>query len=195
LEPQHLEVKDWERSFMKKLFNLMPSPRAAKRFVNIYRLIRAGVDTDRFEAFVGDGKTGEYRTVLILLGLVTGYPVQASAILNDLTKQRPSVRWWDFVSGYPVDPRPGEDDALEPERWRQLLSLLETLRPLIPEEQSCSDFIQWAPLVARYSFQSGRLLARSKEEPVVPLENRTHLHENAFQADAPATQHFSPKQA
>ena len=44
------------------------------------------------------------------------------------------------------------------EKWAQLLKTLRTLRPLIDDEQTCSDFIDWAPTVARYSFQSGRVL-------------------------------------
>lgn len=31
-------------------------------------------------------------------------------------------------------------------------------RDLIPENQSCELFINWAPRVARYSFHSGRVL-------------------------------------
>jgi hypothetical protein len=48
----------------------------------------------------------------------------------------------------------------EARRWRELLDKLEEMREgrLIPEECSCRDFVEWAPRIARYSFQSGRVL-------------------------------------
>jgi phospholipase C len=41
--PDHLRIEDREQSFMKLLHELIPSPRAGKRFINIYRLLRASV--------------------------------------------------------------------------------------------------------------------------------------------------------
>ena len=43
------------------------------------------------------------------------------------------------------------------DRWEQLLEKLNLLRADVCD-QSCEDFVKWAPKVARYSFQSGRVL-------------------------------------
>ena len=55
-----------------------------------------------------------------------------------------------------------EHDRIEPSarRWRQLLTVLddEGIRRLIPATQTCEAFVEWAPVVARYSFQTGRVL-------------------------------------
>ncbi len=57
------------------------------------------------------------------------------------------------------------------ESWKQLLEKLDNLRHLF-ETQSCADFVDWAPKVARYSFQSGRVLltraVRGSEEEKPP---------------------------
>ena len=56
-----------ERDFMLTFLPLVGTPRAVKRFLNTYQLLRVSVDD--VEAFLGGG---EYRSVLILLALMTG---------------------------------------------------------------------------------------------------------------------------
>lgn len=211
--PEHLQIKPWERDFMTKLHSLIPSPRATKRFVNVYRLIRASVDIGdevMLEEFVGDEIQGEYRAVLLLLAILTGYPDQATEILRHLLEKKPDMSWRELIESFKeraekrqaATDRNGErhdedspaaqgrsvkkkstvavkqvvksqaaqssngktneantstqSDA-DAERWEQLFEKLETLQPLVGN-QSCADFVKWAPKVARYSFQSGRVL-------------------------------------
>jgi hypothetical protein len=218
--PDHLLINQWEQDFMKQLHELIPSPRATKRFINIYRLIRASVDLDdklRLEDFNGKDGPGKYRPVLLLLAILTGYPDQATEILRELLERKPSATWWEFIDSFKSraekapaavngsaptvaepeaataktanssgadeaatanpkpngtsdnatvsDPAQSLSDAADAESWRQLLEKLENLRHLFPA-QSCADFVEWAPKVARYSFQSGRvLLTRGVREP------------------------------
>lgn len=211
--PDHLLINQWEQEFMKQLHELIPSPRATKRFINIYRLIRASVDLDdklRLEDFNGKDGPGKYRPVLLLLAILTGYPDQATEILRELLERAHPETWWEFVDSFnsraektlaagnegepPVgqlktaarkdavsskaaaasttNPKPHrpEDNATlndkvanllsdaEAESWKQLLEKLRSLRHLFKPSQSCADFVEWAPKVARYSFQSGRVL-------------------------------------
>ncbi|HEX8920896.1 MAG TPA: P-loop NTPase fold protein, partial [Pyrinomonadaceae bacterium] len=103
LHPEHLQIKPWEREFMKKLHKLIPSPRATKRFINVYRLIRASVDIDDevvLKEFVGDEKQGEYRAVLLLLAILVGYPDQATEILRDLLEKKHTETWWEFINSF-----------------------------------------------------------------------------------------------
>jgi hypothetical protein len=170
LNPEHLRIETWEREFMKKLFLLIPSPRAAKRFVNIYRLVRASVDKHQHEIFVGDETQGQYRAVLLLLAILTGYPAEATKILGELKEREDSELWWEFIRSFEKlakkEDSPNENDATvsevsegEAERWRELLEYLDEIhRLLIPENPVCEDFKLWAREVARYSFQSGRML-------------------------------------
>ena len=59
------------------------SPRAVKRFVNVYRLIRlTGDELDRFLGRAGNRP--EYHAVLVLLTLVNSLPTCAQKLLADL---------------------------------------------------------------------------------------------------------------
>jgi KAP family P-loop domain len=176
---EHMRIEDWEREVMKKLFPLIPSPRAAKRFVNIYRLLRASAPAENRAAFIGDEEHGQHRAVLALLAILIGYPDEATYILQGLLGLKQSlgkkpwnVEWWrffqQFVPDNPENEGTGPDADSQQvevaERWRDLNSkLIKT--GLISAHQACDDFIDWAEEVARYSFQSGRvLLGRQQAE-------------------------------
>src|SRR5262249_47554023 len=142
-----------EREFMKKLFDLIPSPRAAKRFINVYRLIRASIDDpNELRTFVHGS---EYQCVQLLLALVTGAPAQASEVLRELLARTPeSMRqeqWWRFVDAV-------ETKTADPVEWAMFQAGLQQVHALIPETPSCELFRKWADDVARYSFYSGRVL-------------------------------------
>jgi hypothetical protein len=200
--PGYLGIEEEERKFIKRLFTLIPSPRAGKRLINIYRLLRASAEEDNGHHFQADEAYRQYQPALILLAILIGYPAQATVMLRELIEQKPiSKPWWQFVDSLknranedwpPAEKlgaadngereatakssrnkqglstatngqvRLGEADA---ERWRELLQKLDALRkpqevpPVISDGQSCEDFVKWAPRVARYSFQSGRILA------------------------------------
>jgi hypothetical protein len=114
----------------------------------------------------------------LLLAILTGYPAEAADILRELLTQERHRPWWQFIDDYEVqvvaattnkDPDNGQGHLSEEAagNLRQLFLNLKVkeVRSLIPENDSCADFIDWAPEVARYSFQSGRvLLARRDTE-------------------------------
>jgi hypothetical protein len=175
---EHMRIEDWERKVMKKLFPLIPSPRAAKRFVNIYRLLRASVPAENLAEFVGDEEQGKHRAALALLAILIGYPSEATDIIQALLeleqepgKKSRNVEWGRFFQRFDSDksagkrtaPGDGGQQAAEAERWRELKTKLKETG-LIHERQQCDDFIEWAEEVARYSFQSGRVLLKSERK-------------------------------
>lgn len=182
-KPDHLRIEEWERSFMKLLYELIPSPRAGKRFINIYRLIRASVRQGERSEFAGDVLGGEYQCALLLLAILTGYPTEATDIVSDLLRNDHRENWWAFMdslkihklSGAVADNRgkagagnEGADahwsnnaGALRLRRWEELFGTLERIRPGVAD-QPCSKFAKWAPRVARYSFESGRVLWKAR---------------------------------
>jgi hypothetical protein len=170
--PEPLELKPWERDFMKELHTLIPSPRAAKRFVNTYRLVHASLPPDRRAVLVGDDQQGGYRPALLLLSMLIGYPTETAQLLETLIEQQPPVPWWSFVDTF-LPQR--EQGGLAAEGWKELLERLDGLRRsgVIAETRPCGDFMPWAHLVCRYSFHSRSvLLARSSPAPVRPPEVR-----------------------
>jgi hypothetical protein len=199
--PDHLRFEEWERSFMKKLHRLIPSPRAGKRFINIYRLLRASVEENQRSAFVGDTQRGEYQSALLLLAMLIGYPSEATKLFQALIEERPRESWWNFVHAFkdrvqsgvratvirskgtnqadntsiPVRGRPfdeqysGSNSSVRrdhadqyDEPWSELFAKLDEIRPDV-EDRPSDSFIKWTPRVARYSFQSGRVLSYQRD--------------------------------
>ncbi len=165
--PEHLRIEDWEKAFMKLLHELIPSPRAGKRFVNIYRLIRASVgDRDR-SLFIGDAaKGGEHRCALLLLAMLTGYPAETTEILGELIREDHTETWWTYIDNIKVSKasvagKPVANGGLQAQRWEGLFSKLDSMRSKL-EDHPCVSFSKWAPQIARYSFQSGRVLLGSR---------------------------------
>jgi hypothetical protein len=158
--PAYLELRGWEREFMKELFPLIPSPRATKRFVNVYRLLKALSERSEPEAFRGEPNRGTHRVVLLLLAMQTGYPAEAAHIFHSLIELVDSSKhWWQFIDELtPLGAGQAEanasDDATP--NWQEMKEKLTKVRKLIAEDQSCVDFKTWASVVARFSFYSGQ---------------------------------------
>jgi hypothetical protein len=71
-------LQDWERTALEAYHPLIGTPRAAKRLLNTYRLVRAGVPEAEWNAFKGDGnQRGEFRVAMLLLAGAAGYPAVA----------------------------------------------------------------------------------------------------------------------
>lgn len=81
-----LKITEPELAFMDKVSPLMPrTPRAVKRFVNICRLYKAALSPLALARFLGTPvRPGNYRVVQVLLALVTGTPLFAERIFQEL---------------------------------------------------------------------------------------------------------------
>jgi hypothetical protein len=99
--------------------------------------------------FVGEEQQGgDHRQVLLLLAILTGYPGEASEILRQLIERVHNETWWEFI------------DSLNAAggNWAELRVKLRSLRSLVADIEGCDVFRRYAASVARYSFQSGRVL-------------------------------------
>lgn len=78
--PETLTLSRWEAQLMRRLAPYLgQSPRRAKRFVNVYRLVKTGLPRGRTETLVGPkGASYAYRALLTQLAIVTGAPRMAS---------------------------------------------------------------------------------------------------------------------
>ncbi len=179
-------LEDWEREYMKKLYRFIPSPRAARRFVNVYWLLRASIDDQKLQAFIGNKDGGQHQCVLLLLAMLFGHPAETTEILGALLEGDPSETWWNFIDSFnsqaasttssnngttpdiksraaPSTPSidsttPNSAGEAETEGWRQLSEKLEEVRSLVRKDQPCKDFVVWTRQVARYSYQSRMIL-------------------------------------
>jgi hypothetical protein len=169
-DPEPLQLKQCEREFMWRFQPFISSPRATKRFVNVYRLLRASVSGPELAEFVRQDGTGEYQAVQFLLAIQTGYPEQAMEIIGDLIDQNPKKSWLAFLKSYRPKAVLTKDEKDDPKRrtsrvarnfqtenWQGFFEQLDRITPDVFSATGCGEFVKWGPRVARYSFQAARV--------------------------------------
>jgi hypothetical protein len=148
LTPKGLELEEDEVNMMKVLDKLIGrSPRAVKRFVNCYRLVKAGMDEEELAAFLGrDRRKARYPAAMMALGLMTGAPDAAGRFIEEVLTKRPT-NWQGLAAiARSLDSGPNSD-------WSRLGRALAALDAGRLREVNVEDFRQALPLVMRYSFQ------------------------------------------
>ncbi len=149
LQPKNLELTDAERTLMKALYPLIPSPRAAKRFVNTYRLLRATLAPSDLEGFESVG----YRAALVLMAALSGFPLEAEEFFERIRLSK-STQWTDFLVELA---KPARSNL---EHWPELhlaLASLQSNDGVLPSaSDSPASFTGWLERVQRYSFRIGR---------------------------------------
>ena len=148
VEEESLVIRSWESAFAEDLWELIPTPRAAKRFTNTYRILKAGVRREEIVRFEGTAKNpGEFRVPMLLLAIVIGAPAESPGLFPRLKK------WAKEEGKVSIEAILG-DEAHGPleGKVRQILTA-----------QGLGDFPKvfddWLPRVARFSFEVGRSLA------------------------------------
>lgn len=126
-----------EVAFAAELGPLVASPRAAKRLVNTYRLLRSTQLVVAGSRLLGnDRHVGEYQAMLTLLAIAAGFPAEAERVLAALERSNEQT-WQRFVEA--LDARLLVTGALQ----RTLpITDLKDLEP----------FRRWGPVVARFTF-------------------------------------------
>ena len=172
LTPSALIIAEHELAYADKLGPLIPTPRAAKRFINLYRLLKVGLTDEETVGFVGDDATpGEYQVALLLLAIMVGAPTEANTIFRALRNDR--LDEWTAVVDE-VRPRPWDDPAAashqsnaagqlsanDAAKWHRLCQVLDELGPPVTT-QGLDAFRSWASRVGRYSFNAVWVLPAS----------------------------------
>ena len=157
MNPRALGISDDERTSMARMYPLIGTPRGAKRFVNVYRLLKASHPVERQGEFAAPAV---HRPVLLLLAALTGFPREAAEILRTLIDDEPDGEWWAFVIPFAESEAKAAEqtDRLRAARWEQFAAKLRQVRSGDELDLSCADVRAWALSVARYSFESSRVL-------------------------------------
>ncbi|ONF73472.1 P-loop NTPase fold protein [Amycolatopsis keratiniphila] len=144
VRPPRLVISSAELDFLPTLAPFIRSPRAAKRLLNLYRLLRARFSGEELAGFLADGdREAPFRAVLVLLAVHVGHP--------------DAVRWFTNLDG--TDPG---DSALE------VVSSMNDheLRPKLERGLSggswpllAGSYQRWLPLVNRFSFARERSMS------------------------------------
>lgn len=146
LSPRSLTFTSYETEYMRKLVPLIGrSPRAVKRFLNCYRLIKVGLAPEEFTDFVGENGVREsYKAVMILLAVIIGAPGVVSYALEEMTKS-------DIATMQPLvsvlESKPEIRQHPEGERLIAFFTTHDSVGPSLRKELR-----KYAPRVARFSF-------------------------------------------
>ncbi len=178
--PGFLRISDEERLFMAHLHPLVVTPRAAKRFVNVYRILKASIAPKR-RAMLDD--EASQQVVLLMLAMLTSHPAETTPILQALVAPNPPADWWTLVDTVREAERrltreaerrltreaagkdePGPDAVEEDDGWKALDEKLAKVRPYVQTAGSAM-FAEWARDVSRFSFESSRVLLAPQSTP------------------------------
>ncbi len=159
-EARALEIHPQEVDYMDQLAPLLGrTPRALKRFVNVYRLFKANLRPEEQDGFLDDTDPMEppYQIALLLLALLTSLPHASEAVLQHLIAAgRRKTSEVSLTLGKIVKELP-RNDANERDETTRLEAWLEKRFGHDWEARDTSALITWAPRVARYSYQLHRI--------------------------------------
>ncbi len=149
LNPSQMSLTATEISFMAQLGALLPTPRAAKKLVNLYRLVRMGIEAEDLSDFVDSSSSdpGEHQAVQVLLALIVGRPEQAGAVFNHILAAGPAEKITEVLRKSPPQAVIGLKAA----------EVLETITGKAEVRLDAATYQRWCPLLARYSFYTRRL--------------------------------------
>lgn len=158
LRPQGLQLSPAEVAFMARLGGLLPTPRAAKRLVNIYRLVRIGIPDEELAGFTGDETGGPYQVVQVLLAMLVGHPEFTRKVflaLLDETNGGDLLTLVEKVGGAGGETR----------TFGMIKSELATVREAAPLAVDAGECRRWCPQLARFSFYTRDLAGPSPRLP------------------------------
>jgi hypothetical protein len=130
-----------ERAFLGRLHPLLGNPRAVKKFVGLYCLVRIG-HRDDLDAFLA----GPYQADAILLAVLTGHPTACPALFADLADAEPDTKLVELLRR--PDPTLGEHDRAV---RRRLADLVDELCPVADQVGAYQARVGE---LSRYSFQA-----------------------------------------
>jgi hypothetical protein len=139
-----------ERDFIGRLVPLLPTPRIAKRLVNVYRVIKARKSAEKLDAFEREGRA---TTCLLMLAILFGRPGIAAELLRALHERRSPFEKPDepFIAALRRRHPPEDEPANVRDSWDKLIGALET----IGITESVGNCAREPKEVARYSLVSG----------------------------------------
>jgi hypothetical protein len=141
------------------------SPRALKRFVNVYRLIKVGLFSHEQRTFLRQREPlADYEIVLFLLAVDTGTPTLARSFFSaidrggkkaDAAPAKNSSQAGGTLQSLITELNREYKGVNQPD-WKRLRDWLNSDRKFIPLSAELTVFGAWTNRVGRYSFEIGR---------------------------------------
>jgi hypothetical protein len=159
---ESLAITDAELDYITKLAPVLGrSPRALKRFANVYRLIKVGLESHEQRAFLLErSPLSNYQAVLFLLAVDSGTPMIARQFFATIDlhagrtiDETPMLTNLNFLVSQFDEVSTREDQV----GWQRLRSWLTSdANTAVPLTTELSVLSAWSRRVGRYSFEVGR---------------------------------------
>jgi hypothetical protein len=148
INERSLVIQSWEAKFAEDLFTLIPTPRSAKRFSNIYRVLKASVSQNDLITFEGSTEMpGKFQVPMILLSILTGNSSDAKELFPYLLSQAKLGRGMRTILSQPIENKLNTSS---------ISSISIKVKPIV-ESQWFPDnpelLLEWIPKVSRFSFE------------------------------------------
>jgi peptidoglycan hydrolase CwlO-like protein len=143
ISTRSLEMSEWELNFFQKLGAIVGrSPRAVKRFINLYRILKASHKKARMVGF--SEENGGFKVPLFLLAVVCGSPKEAEDFFIQLKRAEGDDSLSTLIEGFvEVENCPG---------WNALVKALQASNDVIGELK-VGDVKAWIADTARFSYR------------------------------------------
>jgi len=168
LRPRGLQVSQPEVEFLGRLGPVLPTPRAAKRLVNLYRLVRISIPEADLAAFAGTGDgQSEYQFVQILLAILVGSPAMAQWVFKEIMAAPADTDIRTVLRN--IATADGGAGA-----YTRISAVLDQAATDVSLRTEAAAYQPWCPRLARYSFHTRELAAGLSTGPVVRPGQREH---------------------
>jgi hypothetical protein len=161
--PAGLMLTEHEIRFIQGLAPMITTPRAGKRLLNIYRMIRSTQAMDGSSRFLSSrAGDGDYQAVLQLLAIVSGFPHLAAPTFEALLHADREMSWPAFIDSLPragartLNWDTGQSES-QAEEWELLRAGLIAVLNNVGGPEDLGPYREWAARAARFSFVAGRL--------------------------------------
>jgi hypothetical protein len=142
--PELLEIRPWEQRFAERLHAIIRTPRAIRRFANVYRFVKASVDPVGLTQYEGtESSPGEFQVPMLLLGMLIGEPDECERLFPQMLRAASDGE--DMASFI------RDESRLSSERLRTILLAQIEAAPL---HWSADTVERWIRVVAKFSFKS-----------------------------------------
>jgi hypothetical protein len=151
---EHHELKQFEINFIHQLSPILArSPRAVKRYLNLYRLIKSSISKEKEKSFISsntDAAQG-YKTVAFLLAIVVGWPKISKPLFRELKfMNKPE---YIFVLVDQVRIKYIENsDSIPIENKSILIEFITIMEGAEISKVELAPISHWINIVARYSY-------------------------------------------
>jgi hypothetical protein len=146
-QPEQLRLRADELRSIQRLRPLLETPRAVKRFVNLYRLVRAAIADNELDDFIGADGAGPYQAVLVLLAVLVSAPEACRTLAAALREPNREGSIATLVQ----ELASAEQSSQARDVWTRLLDVMRDGDPL---HDSLSTYRGWAGTIARFSFET-----------------------------------------